>query len=353
MSAEARRWSGLVNDLIAGKNLSRDDAQWALGQVMEGAITPAQLAGFMVGLRAKGETVEELTGLVDAMTSHARRFTVPGPTIDVVGTGGDRHHTVNVSTMAAIVVAGTGATVVKHGNRAASSSSGTADVLEALGVRLDLDVKDVAELAEEVGITFCFALLFHPAMKHAAIARKELGVPSFFNFLGPLTNPASPEASAIGCADERMAPLMAGVLQEHGRSALVFRGRDGLDELAATAPSTVWEVRHGHISVGEYDWTRELGLPAITLDDLRGGSAQDNAQVVRDVLAGKAGPVRDTVLLNAGAALVSLNDPAVVGQGSLVERIRAGMERAADAIDSGTAADGLDRWIEASQRRAS
>lgn len=353
MSTQARRWSGLVNDLIAGKDLSRHDAQWALGEVMEGTITPAQLAGFMVGLRAKGETVEELTGLVDAMTSHARRFTVPGPTIDVVGTGGDRHHTVNVSTMAAIVVAGTGATVVKHGNRAASSSSGTADVLEALGVRLDLDVKDVAELAEEVGITFCFALLFHPAMKHAAIARKELGVPSFFNFLGPLTNPASPEASAIGCADERMAPLMAGVLQQHGRSALVFRGRDGLDELAATAPSTVWEVRDGEVSVGEYDWSEELGLPAIALEDLRGGSAEENAQVVRDVIAGQTGPVRDTVLLNAAAALVSLNDPAVVGQGNLAERMRSAMDRAADAVDSGAAAEKLDIWIEASQRRAS
>ena len=190
-------WGRLIASLLGGEDLSREQCAWAMDQVMSAEATSAQLAGFLVALRGKGETVEELSGLVEAMLRHAVRIEVPGRCVDVVGTGGDRHHTVNISTMAALVVAGTGRTVVKHGNRAASSSSGAADVLEALGVRLDLPPQRVAELAPEVGITFCFAQVFHPSFRHAAVARRELGVPTAFNFLGPLTNPAQPAAAAI------------------------------------------------------------------------------------------------------------------------------------------------------------
>jgi anthranilate phosphoribosyltransferase len=245
--------------------------------------------------------------------------------------------------MAAIVAAGTGYRVVKHGGRAASSSTGAADVLEALGVRLDLPVARVAELATEVGITFCFAQVFHPAMRFAGPARRELGVPTAFNLLGPLTNPAQPGVSAIGCADLRRAPIVAAVLAERGDSALVFRGDDGLDELSTTGPSQVWVVSDGAVTPVRFD-PADVGLAPATLDDLRGGDAAHNAEAVRSVLAGVRGPIRDAVLLNAAAGLVA----AGVGDGDLVKRIAAGLELAAAAVDSGAAADLLQRWVTAS-----
>jgi anthranilate phosphoribosyltransferase len=337
-------WPGLIGSLVAGHDLDATEAAWAMGQVMDGETTPVQLAGFLVALRAKGETVEELGGLVAAMLERAVDLPVPGPAVDVVGTGGDRHRTVNISTMAALVVAGAGRRVVKHGNRAASSASGSADVLEALGVRLDLEPARVAAVADEVGITFAFAQVFHPAMRHAAVARRELGVPTAFNFLGPLTNPARPAACAIGVADLRMAPLMAGVLAARGTTALVVRGEDGLDELATTAPTRVWEVRDGVVDEHVLDATA-LGLPPATLEDLRGADAAANAEVARRVLAGDHGPVRDAVLLNAAAALVATG----VGSGSLGDRLLEAMQVAAGAVDSGTAAEVLDRWVAATQ----
>lgn len=338
----ATSWPGLLSALLTGKNLERPEAAWAMEQVMSGEATPVQLAGFLVALRAKGETVQELTGLVEAMLAHAVRIDVPGPCVDVVGTGGDRSHTVNISTMAAIVVAGAGQRVVKHGNRAATSSSGAADVLEALGVRLDVPPRRVAELASEVGITFCFAQVFHPAMRHAAVARSELGVPTTFNFLGPLTNPAQPIAGAIGCADARMAPLMAGVLADRGTSALVFRGEDGLDELSTIAPSRVWIVQDGTVGIEVLD-PAALGIPTATLGDLRGGDAAHNARVARQVLDGARGPVRDAVLLNAAGALVACGS----GEGPLVERLRSAMAVAGESVDSGAASEVLDRWVRA------
>jgi anthranilate phosphoribosyltransferase len=337
-------WPGLIGTLVAGHDLDAEETAWAMGQVMDGETTPVQLAGFLVALRAKGETVDELGGLVAAMLERAVELPVPGPAVDVVGTGGDRHRTVNISTMAALVVAGAGRRVVKHGNRAASSASGSADVLEALGVRLDLGPVRVAELADEVGITFAFAQVFHPAMRHAAVARRELGVPTAFNFLGPLTNPARPSACAIGVADLRMAPLMAGVLAARGTTALVVRGEDGLDELATTGPTRVWEVRDGSVQEHVLDATT-LGLPPATLEDLRGGDAVANADVARRVLAGERGPVRDAVLLNAAAALVATG----VGSGSLGDRLLEGLGLAAGAVDSGTAAAVLDRWVAATR----
>lgn len=337
-------WAGLISALLAGRDLTRAQSAWAMERVMTGEATGAQLGGFLVALRAKGESIEELGGLVDVMLAHAVRIDVPGPAVDVVGTGGDRLQSVNISTMSALVVAGAGCRVVKHGNRAASSRSGAADVLEALGVRLDLPAERVAELATEVGITFCFAQRFHPSMRFAGPARAELGVPTAFNFLGPLTNPAQPGAAAVGCADGRMAAIMAGVLAARGDRALVFRGDDGLDELTPTTTSTVWLVEDGAVHQRRFD-PADVGLPPATLADLRGGDAAANAQVTRDLLAGKDGPVRNAVLLNAAAGLVAAG--AAGRTGELTARLAEGMAAAAASIDSGAAAQVLDRWVAA------
>lgn len=335
-------WPHLITTLINGQDLSRADSEWAMEQVMTDRSNPVQLAAFLVALRAKGETVQELAGLVDVMVRHSVKIEIPGPAVDIVGTGGDMHKTVNISTMSSIVAAGAGARVIKHGNRAASSSSGAADVLEALGLRLDLPTERVVEVASEVGITFLFAMKFHPALRFAGPTRAELKVPTAFNFLGPLTNPAQPGVSAIGCANLRMAPIMAGVLAERGDAALVFRGEDGLDELSTTGPSRVWEVRGGTVTESLFD-PADLGLPRATLEDLRGGDPQHNADVVRSLLAGQPGPVRDAVLLNAGAALAAAGP----GEGDLVKQISEGVQRAAQSIDSGAAAGVLERWVTA------
>lgn len=344
MSAE-QSWPGLITALVAGRDLTTAQTQWAMAAVMAGDATAVQLAGFLVAMRAKGETVEELRGLADGMLAHAVPISVPDAAVDIVGTGGDRAHTVNISTMAAIVTAGAGLKVVKHGNRAASSSSGSADVLEALGIRLDRPAERVAEVAEVAGITFCFAQVFHPSFRHTAVARKELGIATVFNFLGPLTNPAQPPAMAVGVADARMAVLLAGVFAGRGTEALVFRGSDGLDELAATGPATIWHVEKGVVSELLVDPAVDLGLTPITREDLRGGSAEHNAQVALDVLGGAAGPIRETVLLNAAAALVADGSLSGTREGTLVERLAAGLVHAADAVDSGRAAQVLQRWI--------
>lgn len=316
-----------------------------MNTIMAGEATSAQIAGFLVALRAKGETVEELTGLVEAMLQNANPIQISGEKLDIVGTGGDRLNTVNISTMAALVAAGAGAKVVKHGNRAASSTSGSADVLEALGVRLDLSIDQVARNAEEAGITFCFAQVFHPSFRHTAVPRRELAVPTAFNFLGPMTNPAHVQASAVGVANARMAPLVAGVLARRGSRGLVFRGDDGLDELTPTGPSTVWEIRNGTVTEQVFS-PAELGIEPSTVADLRGGDAAANAVVVREVLDGKTGPVRDAVLLNAAAGLVSVD---LNADGDLLERMRAAFTLAAESVDSGKAAGVLTKWIALSQ----
>jgi anthranilate phosphoribosyltransferase len=278
------------------------------------------------------------------MYVHATPLFVPGRVLDVVGTGGDRSFSVNISTMAAIVAAGAGAPVVKHGNRSASSKAGSADVLERLGIRLDLSADDVARVGEEAGITFCFAAAFHPALRHAATARGELGVGTTFNFLGPIANPARPQAQAIGCADRRMAPVMAGVFARRGVDAWVFRGDDGLDELTTTTTSSLWAVSGSEVVEHTLD-PRELGIPTGTAEGLRGQDASYNADVVRRLLAGETGPVRDAVLLNAGAALaVHADEP-----GSIEERLAGGMVRATEAVDSGAAQDTLERWVAATR----
>lgn len=345
-------WAGVLAPLLRGEDLSAEATAWAMGEIMSGDATGAQVAGFVVGLRAKGETAQEMTGLAQAMLAHAHRIAVPGPAVDVVGTGGDLAHTVNISTMAALVVAGTGATVVKHGNRAASSACGTADVLEALGLPLTLTPEQVADVAAEVGIAFCFAQTFHPAFRHTAGPRRELGVPTSFNFLGPLTNPAQPAAQAIGCADLRMAGVMAQVFADRGASALVFRGDDGLDELTTTTTSRVWEVVDGTVTEHVLD-PAALGIPTAEPDALRGADPAHNAAVVRALLDGEPGAVRDAVLLNAAAALVAYDSAAGArGDGSFAQRIAAGRDRAAASVDSGAAAAALTRWLGAARARA-
>lgn len=345
MTSAPNSWPEVLTTLVAGQSLSAHQAAWAMGEILSGEATPSQIAAFAVALRAKGETVDELAGVADGMLAKANPIFVPGRVLDIVGTGGDRSFSVNISTMSAIVAAGAGAKIVKHGNRSASSKSGSADVLEALGIRLDLDVSRVGEVAEEAGITFLFAAAFHPAMRHAAAARREIGIATVFNLLGPLTNPARPASSAIGCADASAAPVMAGVFARRGVDAWVFRGDDGLDELTTTTTSHVWMVSQGVMTEATVE-PLDHGIGRATAEDLRGDDAAYNAAVVRRLLAGEKGAVRDAVVLNAGAAL-AVHD---AGSGSVDERLAGGIARAADAIDSGAAQGVLDRWVAATAR---
>jgi anthranilate phosphoribosyltransferase len=342
-------WPALLGALIRGESLSSEETAWAMNEIMEGAATPSQIAGFGVALRMKGETPAEMTGLAQAMLDHAAPISVPGRIVDLVGTGGDAAKTVNISTMGTIAAAAAGARMVKHGNRAASSACGTADVLEALGIIIDLPPAATEELVEEVGAGFLFAALYHPALRHTAVPRRELGVPTVFNFLGPLANPARPKAMAVGVADPRMGPILAGVLAGRGCSALVFHGDDGLDELTTTAPSAVWIVHDGQVSPVALD-PADLGIPRSVPADLKGGDSGHNAEVVRAFVAGRQGPVRDTVLLNAAAALAA--EAGVAGPEALVDALADGYRRAAAAVDSGAAANLLERWIAASKRLA-
>jgi len=336
-------WPGLLGMLLAGTDLAADDTAWVMDRVLSGEATAAQLAGFLVALRAKGEAADEVAGLAAAMLRHARRVTVTGPAVDVVGTGGDQARTVNISTMAAVVVAAAGVPVVKHGNRAATSASGAADVLEALGVAIDLPPDGVVASVEQAGIGFCFAPVFHPAMRHTGPVRRELGVPTAMNVLGPLTNPAQPPAALVGCADVRLAPVLAEVLAGRGGSALVVRGDDGLDELTTTTTSQLWAVADGEVQHLEVD-PKRLGLPPATAEDLRGGDVGGNADVVRALVDGARGAVRDAVVLNAGAALA-----VYAGAGSdPIEALAAGMQRAEESLDTGRARAALDRWVTAS-----
>lgn len=334
-------WPGVLTGLIRGEDLDTPTAQWAMDQVLSGNATPVQIAGFAVALRAKGETVDEIAGLSEGMLAHAVPLDLNRDAVDVVGSGGDRANTVNISTMAAIVAAAAGATVVKHGNRAASSMCGTADCLEALGVALEVPPHRQAGVLADVGITFLFAPLYHQSLRHAAAARRELGVQTTFNFLGPLSNPARPLAQAIGVANPTMAPLMAGVLARRGTRGLVFHGTDGLDELTTTTSSTVWMFTGGVVVDDSVD-PAALGIAPARLDELVGGPPAHNAQVVRDTLGGQPGAVRDIVLLNAAAALLAHDGPDL--NRPVTEQLEGALARAAEAVDSGAGTDLLERW---------
>jgi anthranilate phosphoribosyltransferase len=348
-----RTWPELFAALLRGDELSTSDTAWAMTEIVNGNATPVQIASFAVALRAKGETPGEIAGLVEAMLGAALRVdlgTVLGAdsardAVDVVGTGGDRAHTVNISTMAAIVVAGAGVRVVKHGNRAASSLCGASDLLENFGIPLDLGPDEVARSVADAGIGFCFAARFHSGLRHASVPRREMGIPTFFNVLGPLTNPAQPRAGAVGCADERMAGIIAEVFARRGDSVLVLRGEDGLDEFTTTAPTRVWAVSGGAVTPHLID-SLDLGLPRAQAADLRGGDVAFNAEVAHRVFAGERGPVRDAVVLNAAAAIVAYDGFAPDSTGpDLAKALTTAIERAATAIDSGGAATTLDRWV--------
>ncbi len=340
----ARSWPALISTLLRGEDVAAQDTAWAMSEIMTGMATPVQVAGFVVALRAKGESPAELAGLVDAMLANAVPVELPegvrARAVDVVGTGGDGAHTVNISTMSALVVASAGVTVVKHGNRAASSSCGTADLLEHFGIPLDLGPAGVARTVAEAGIGFCFAARFHPGFRHAAVPRRELGVPTAFNVLGPLTNPARPKSAAVGCFDQRMAPVMAEVFAGRGDSVLVMRGEDGLDEFSTAAPTRLWIVGDGKVEETVLDAT-DLGIARSVSGDLRGGDATFNGAAARQVFAGGSGPVRDAVLLNAAAAFAAHSG----FSGGLTQSLRAGIDRARDAIDSGATTALLERWL--------
>ena len=344
-------WPSILSALLEGHDLSISEASWAMQQVMRGEATSAQLAGFLVALRAKGETVDEIVGFRDAILEYSLPLKVNPMALDIVGTGGDRFGTVNVSTMASIVAAASGVPVVKHGNRAASSKSGSSDVLGALGIDLTLEPDRVAAVLDETGITFAFASLFHPGFRHAGAVRSELGIPTVFNFLGPLVNPARCEANAVGVANLEKVPLVVGVFRTRGATALVFRGDDGLDELTITGHSHIWEVSRG--SVTEHDLEPlELGIPRADVSAIMGGDADHNASIARAVLSGQTGPVRDIVLLNAAAGLVAFDlaqDPSRL-QVPILTRFREKIQIAAGVIDSGAALDKLTRWAAATQR---
>ncbi|PBJ30957.1 anthranilate phosphoribosyltransferase [Mycobacterium avium subsp. hominissuis] len=348
--APATSWRQVLARLTGGDDLARGQAAWAMDQIMTGEASPAQIAAFAVAMQVKIPTSAEVIELAEVMLNHALPFpagAIRDDTVDIVGTGGDGVNTVNLSTMAAIVAAAAGVPVVKHGNRAASSLSGGADTLEELGVRIDLGPEQVARSVAEVGIGFCFAPLFHPSYRHTSAVRREIGVPTVFNLLGPLTNPARPRAGLIGCAFAELAEVVAGVFAARRSSVLVVHGDDGLDELTTTTTSTIWRVQAGTVDRLTFD-PAGFGFPRAELDDLLGGDAQTNAAEVRAVLAGGQGPVRDAVVLNAAGAIV-----AHAGLSSRAEWLPAwedGLARASAAIDSGAAEQLLARWVRFGQQ---
>jgi anthranilate phosphoribosyltransferase len=340
-------WPALLGRLVAREDLTAYDTSWAMDQIMSGGATPAQIGAFVTALRSKGETPAEVAGMASVMLSNARRVSLDVAAADVVGTGGDQSGTVNISTMSALVTAAAGIPVVKHGNRAQSSQCGAADVLESLGVVIELSPEAVATCVHELGIGFCLATAFHPALRHAGPTRRELGIPTVFNIMGPLTNPAQPSSALVGCAHARLAPVVAEVLASRGFSVLVVRGDDGLDEITTTTTTSAWVVSGGAVRAEVIDPVA-LGVAPAVPEALKGGNAAMNATVLRSLVAGDVGAVRDTVVLNAAGAIAAFRG----FSGDLVADLRAGMETAAEAIDSGRAAKLLDRWITRSKELA-
>ncbi len=329
-----------INSLVSGKSLSMEDAAGVMEEIMTGEATPAQFGAFVTALRIKGETVDEIAGLAQVMRAKASRVKVSGPTVDTCGTGGDAFGTFNISTTAAFVVAGAGLKVAKHGNRAMTSKCGSADVLEALGVKIDLGPEGVQHCLEEVGIGFMFAPVFHPAMKYAVAPRREIGIRTVFNILGPLTNPAGAQSQVIGVSDANIAPRMAQVLQRLGcQHVLVIHGEDGMDEISVSEKSTIWELKGDNLSSYTVS-PEELGVPVAKIHDIKGGTADENAAMLRSVLKGEKGPRRDVVLLNAAAGLVA---------GDLCENLADGVKLAQQVIDDGKALRKLEEFIECSQ----
>ena len=329
-----------IDAAVAGRSLTMDEASSVMREIMGGEATPAQLGAFLTALRLKGETTEEIAGMATVMREMALRVDVDGPLIDTVGTGGDGKNTFNISTATAFVAAAAGLKVAKHGNRAASGSCGSADVLEALGVKIELPPEDVARCINEAGLGFMFAPAFHPAMRHAAPVRREIGIRTVFNILGPLTNPAGAQSQLLGVAFAELGETMAQVLLLLGaHHALIVHGEGGLDEISLAGDTSVWEVRGGAVR----NWTLRVddtGLPQTSIDAIRGGTKEENADTMRRVLGGETGAVRDVVLVNSAGVLLA---------GELVDDIRQGVQRSAELIDNGSALGKLDHLVELSQ----
>ena len=347
-------WPAILTSLLAGEDLQRSEASWAMSQIMSGEATSAQIGAFMLALRSKGETVEELAGLVDVMLENAVLLQTGSDAVDIVGTGGDLVGTVNISSMASILTAASGIPVLKHGSRSASGKTGSSEMLEVLGIRLDLSPQQVTEVFKKVGITFFFAPVFHPAMRHVAPIRKELAIPTTFNFLGPLANPAQPIATALGVADAKIAPLMAQELAQRSRAAFVFRSEDGLDELSTTAEARIWQVSGGEVSEHLLN-AQDLGLSRVTQQVLIGGDAKYNAEVAAKLFAGdefeNSSAIRDVVMLNAAAGIAAYElakNPDLASQ-SIQSRLSDAMARAETALSSGEAAKKLSAWSQATQ----
>ena len=346
-----RDWAPIIATLIAGEALDYDQSYWLMDQVMSGELGEARLASFLTAMAIKGATVEEIHGLADGMQDHAASVDLPSRALDIVGTGGDGYKTVNISTMSAIVAASMGIPLVKHGNRASTSKSGSADVIEALGVNLDVEPADLRCIFDQVGIAFLFANKMHPSMRFAAPVRRALGFPTAFNVLGPLTNPAKVQACAIGAAKEENARLMAGVYASRGLSALVLRGATtGLDELTTADSNQIWIVSGGQVCEVAFDARESLGMASSSIEDLAGGEAADNAAVAREVLAGGgSSAVRDAVALNVGAGILAwegLDHP--VSADTFEARMRDAVGRAQAALADGAGARLVERWAQAS-----
>jgi anthranilate phosphoribosyltransferase len=338
-------WIDSVAALESGLDLSVEQAQWFMREILEGRAENSELAQFLLALKNKGETSDEVGALVAEMYEHSAPINISQRAVDIVGTGGDKMNTINISTMSAIVAAAAGAVVVKHGNRAASSKSGSADLLEALGVAINLDGKLVENCVAELRIGFCFAPNFHPSMRHAAAVRKELGVPTVFNILGPLANPAKPKSAAIGVANDRMHLVMAQVLGDRGVDGFVFRGDDGLDELTLTTTTQVLTIGNGEIESGLID-PPKFGIQYSPIEKLVGGEASDNAKIALAVFAGEKGAPRDATILNAAAAIAAYNNDAEL---DLATRFEEGISEAIRAIDSGAATQLLNKWVKLTQ----
>lgn len=347
--AQTYSWPDVLTALVQGKDMDEQSASWAMIDILSGNVPPSVMAAFMVSLRAKGETVDEVSGLAKGMLAKALPIDLPSEAVDIVGSGGDRANTVNISTMAAVVAAAAGAKVVKHGNRSASSKCGAADCLEELGVNLHVPPANQARVLDECNLVFLFAPMYHGSLKYSAPVRRELGILTTFNFLGPMSNPARPKGHAIGIANLKLAEICAGVLMRRGGRGMVFHGDDGLDELTTTTKSDVWLFNDGKIIKTEID-PAQLGIAPAAPQDLEGGLPPHNAQVLRDLLAGKKDAVRDIVLLNAAAALLGFDGPDLAAP--LHDQMAARLARASEAIDSGDAEQLFNRWVRLTQELA-
>lgn len=339
-------WTTLLSDLLEGRSLTVAEASRAMTDIMNGAVTDARLAAFLVALRAKGESVDEVVGFRDAILSAALPLDVSTDAVDIVGSGGDPIGVINVSSIAAIVVSAAGVPVIKHGNRAASSKSGANDVLTSLGINISLEPDRVARVFAEIAVTYINAMVFHPGFRNAGPVRQELAIPTIFNVLGPLCNPARPEANALGMSNPARIPLAVGLFQQRGATALVYRGEDGIDKITTTGHSKVFEVTRGSVTEHDFD-PREVGFTYSSIDDIRGGTPDDNAALARTVLAGERNAARDIIVLNSAAGIVAhrLSKNSAERDRSFVDRMAEAVEVTTHSIDSGAAQAKLDAWI--------